>query len=274
MLTKINKVPSANVAQKEVCVEGHRYLTIAKPRLTTTRTSKRLEEVKNNDSGGTEPNNTNNKKKKTGDEIKNTITQLELEYVDATSTKYNIKKSELCNNKNFKTIEALKNKNVICNSTIKTLNKKIIQIVKDNRLITRDFKKVVKELAETRKELKETKQKLVDLENNISINNRLNFDECENFDQVSNTGEYENSNSSDEWHLFSNNTTSSKLDESLKKTESIIHTLSQKEREGQEEWKKTFEKLNVATKKYNELINAESSDDDSFQMNRKNIKSI
>jgi hypothetical protein len=204
-------------------------------------------------------------KKKTGDEIKNTITQLELEYVDATSTKYNIKKSELCNNKNFKTIEALKNKNVICNSTIKTLNKKIIQIVKDNRLITRDFKKVVKELAETRKELKETKQKLVDLENNISINNRLNFDECENFDQVSNTGEYENSNSSD---------TSSKLDESLNKTESIIHTLSQIEREGQEEWKKTFEKLNVATKKYNELINAESSDDDSFQMNRKNIKSI
>jgi len=237
----------------------------------TTRKSKRFKEVKNNDSG-TEAKNKNNKKIKTK-EVKNTIiTQLKLEY--ATSTKYSINNSELSNHKNFKTIEKLKNKNIICKTTIKTLNKEIKQKVKDNRLITRDFKKIAKELAETREELRETKQKLVDLENNVSINNRLNFDEYENFDQVSNTGEYENSNSSNEWHSFSNNNAILKTNESIKQNESIINTLSQKDREVQDVMKKKFAELNEVAKKYKEFINTESSDDDSFQMNRNNIESI
>ena len=134
-------------------------------------------------------------------------------------------------------------------------------------MIKKEFKKKVKELSkicdDLREELQQTKQKLNDLDKNISVNNRLNFDECSNVNQVvDNIKEYESSNNSDEEYSFSNNNTILKTDESLKETESIINTLTQKQRNGQEGWKKTFKELSELTRKYNILIKEESSDDD------------
>ena len=224
---------------------------------SSTRVSKRLKSVKSN-YNETNALISNNYKKQKTIEFKTIINQLD--HYATTSKKYNIKTFEVRNHKNLKKIEALKNKYIICNSTIKKLKN-------DNRLIKKEFKKKVKELSkicdDLREELQQTKQKLNDLDKNISVNNRLNFDECSNVNQVvDNIKEYESSNNSDEEYSFSNNNTILKTDESLKETESIINTLTQKQRNGQEGWKKTFKELSELTRKYNTLIKEESSDDD------------